>query len=63
MSRGTHSFKQGDLTKALKGMVKAGVPLARVEIGVDGKIVLFAGQPEGHPSINPGSDNEWDAVK
>ncbi|MEY9421136.1 hypothetical protein ABIF69_007578 [Bradyrhizobium japonicum] len=62
MSRGTHSFKQGDLTKAVKGMVKAGVPLARVEI-VDGKIVLFAGQPEQHSPTNLGSDNEWDAVK
>ena len=32
MSRGAHKFKQGDVTKAIKGVVNAGLPVARVEI-------------------------------
>jgi hypothetical protein len=39
MSRGAHSFKQGDVTKAVKGLVKAGATDWRIEI-VKGKITL-----------------------
>jgi hypothetical protein len=46
MSRGPQTFKQGDLTRALKGAVAAGIDVRRVEIGRDGKIVVIAGQPE-----------------
>ena len=42
MSRGAQSFKQGDITKAIKGAVKAGFKVGRFEIE-DGKIVVFAG--------------------
>jgi hypothetical protein len=41
MSRGAHSFRQSDLTKALKAAAKAGVA-ARVEI-VGGRIIVFTG--------------------
>jgi hypothetical protein len=60
MSRGKQSFRQGDVTKAVKAVVKAGVPVGRVEIA-DGKIVVFAGQPEANSTA--GSTNEWDSVK
>ena len=37
MSRGAHSFKQGDLTKGFKAVVKAGARRWRIEIA-EGKI-------------------------
>jgi hypothetical protein len=58
MSRGAQSFKQGDVTKALKGAVNAGLKIRRVEIDKTGKIILFTGAA-GEPT----SANEWDDVK
>ena len=45
MSRGPQSFKSGDVTKAIKAMVAAGVSVGRVEISPDGRIVLIAATP------------------
>lgn len=45
MSRGAQSFKQTELTKVAKAMVKAGVKDWRIEI-VPGKIVVIAGMAE-----------------
>jgi hypothetical protein len=58
MSKGQHTFKQGDVTKALKGAVNAGLSVQRVEIDREGKIVLIAGRPG-----QPDEVNEWDSVK
>jgi hypothetical protein len=58
MSRGAHKFKQGDVTKAIKGFVNAGLAVKRVEIE-SWKIVVFAGRPDNHPA----SANEWDDVQ
>jgi hypothetical protein len=58
MSKGQHTFKQGDVTKALKGAVNAGMSVKRVEIDRDGKIVVITGRP-GQPI----EENEWDSVK
>ena len=40
MSRRQQTFKQRDVTKALKATVKAGIAVGRVEIDKDGKIVI-----------------------
>jgi hypothetical protein len=60
MSKGQHTFKQGDFTKALKGAVNAGLNVKRAEIDKKtGNIVLqFTG---GDPPSS--SANEWDDVK
>jgi hypothetical protein len=58
MSRGAHTFKQGDITKAIKGAVNAGLSVKRVEI-VDGKIIVFAGRPDDKQD----AANEWDGVQ
>ena len=42
MSRGTQTFRQADLTKALKGAAAAGIDVGRVEIDKAGKIVVVA---------------------
>jgi hypothetical protein len=59
MSRGAHTFKQCDVTKAIKGAVNAGLVVKRVEIE-DGKIVVFAGRPDDRFTT---STNEWDNVR
>lgn len=47
-------FREADVKRAAAGVMRAGVPIARVEIDPDGKIVIIAGQPqEGRES------NEW----
>ena len=56
MSRGAHKFKQADVTKALKGAVKAGLAVKRVEIDREGKIIVFTGRPDEAP-------NDWDDVR
>ena len=58
MSRGAHKFKQGDVTKAIKGAVNAGLAVKRIEIE-GGKIVVFAGRPDN----KLGPANEWDDVQ
>jgi len=61
MSRGRHAFKQGDVTKAVRGAVKAGVSVSRVEIDKKtGNIILFTGA--GVVGEAP-TGNEWDDVR
>jgi hypothetical protein len=60
MSRGTQTFRQGDVTKALKGAQNAGLEVQRVEIEA-GKIIVFAGRPDSR-SLGR-SVNEWDDVR
>jgi hypothetical protein len=62
MSRGAHSFKQGDVTKAVKGMVEAGVNVARVEIAL-GRIIVFAGEPEAAAPLTDDLDRELAALE
>jgi hypothetical protein len=56
MSRGAHTFKQTDVTKAVKGVVKAGVKAGRVDI-VPGKISVFFGETEA-PAPQSNDANE-----
>ena len=58
MFRSAQSFKQGDVTKAIKGAVKADFKVGRFEIE-DGKISVFAGDAEAKVEPDP---NEWDDV-
>jgi hypothetical protein len=60
MSRGTCTFKQTDVTKAVKAVVAAGVEVARVEVDKDGRIVVIAGKPIA-ASDGEGT-NEWDRI-
>ena len=46
MSRGPLTFKQQDVTRALKAARAAGTVVAKVEINRDGKIVLSIGEPD-----------------
>ncbi len=62
MSRGAQAFRQGDVTKAIKATVNAGLPVQRVEIDMlAGKIVVIPGDPSD--SAATADANEWDTVK
>lgn len=62
MSRGQQTFKQSDVTKALKATVKAGIAVERIEIDKNGKIVVVTARPEDAANkVKPGK-NEWDEV-
>jgi predicted aspartyl protease len=62
MSRRQHTFKQSDVTKALKATVKAGIAVGRVEIDKEGKIVIVPARPEDAADQEKPGNNEWDGV-
>jgi hypothetical protein len=49
MSRAPSTFRQQDVTKAVKAVAAAGVHIARVEIDKAGKIVIIAKDLCGGP--------------
>jgi hypothetical protein len=67
MSRGPQSFKQADITKALKAAKKAGFTVQRVEVrNKDGSVLRFEASAgpldeRAGPQDDPGP-NEWDGI-
>jgi hypothetical protein len=45
MTRSANNFRQSDVTRAVRGALKAGMTVRGVEIANDGKISIFAGSP------------------
>jgi hypothetical protein len=43
MSRGPQTFRQGDVTRAVRAVVAAGVSVAKVEVDKDGRIIVVVG--------------------
>jgi hypothetical protein len=54
MARGPCTFRQRDVTAAIRAALDAGVQVARVEVNADGKIVMIIGK------IAETAKNEWD---
>jgi hypothetical protein len=50
-TRGACKFKQCDVIRAVNAVAKAGVPITRIEISPDGKIVIATG-----PDTQQGDD-------
>lgn len=61
MSRGPATFRQRDLTAAVKGAVAGGLDIAKVEIDKAGKITLTTGKPNERGEPEETSDDWADA--
>lgn len=59
MARASCTFRQRDLSAAIKAVVAAGEKVLRIEIGKSGTIVLFT-DADAHAQAGP-AFNEWDA--
>jgi hypothetical protein len=57
MARNSLAFKQTDLMRALKAFRAAEVPVAKIEVHKDGKIIVIPGAPR---KDDPTEANEWD---
>jgi len=51
------AFRQGDLTKAVRAVVAAGLRVAGVKVTADGHIEVVTGEDK-----DPGRENEWDRL-
>ena len=60
MSRGPQTFRQLDVTKAVKGAIAAGVEVLRVEVDKTGRIIVVTAQ--GDENRNPPDPNSWDTL-
>jgi hypothetical protein len=59
-ARTPSTFRQQDVTRAVKAVVAAGVGIGRVEIDKTGKITIIAAGAEPHDEGR--EPNEWDRV-
>jgi hypothetical protein len=55
MARAPSTFRQADVTKAVKGVRAAGVDIVRVEVARDGRIVIVT---EAQPAMQEDLDRE-----
>jgi hypothetical protein len=53
MSRRPTTVTQTEIKRAVKGVVDAGVEVARVEVEKDGRIVVIAGKPSTSEILEP----------
>jgi hypothetical protein len=62
MTRQPSTFRQRDLTAAIKAARAAGVEVSRIEIDKAGKIVIVVGKPLAAEEDAAQGTNEWDDV-
>lgn len=61
MARARCTFRQTDATRAARAVLAAGLPVKRVEIDKEGKIVVVVGKEgDEEPAVGDMSPNEWD---
>ena len=58
MARAPSTFRQQDVTRAVKAVAAAGVHIARVEIDKSGKIVIIT----ANTTDRKREANEWDRI-
>jgi hypothetical protein len=61
MARAPSTFRQQDVTRAVKAVAAAGVDIARIEIDKAGKIVIVA-STGAEPGEGRAEGNEWDHI-
>jgi hypothetical protein len=57
MSRGPQTFRQRDMTRAVRAVAAAGMSVAKVEVDKDGRIIVVVGEAD---KTKPDKHNEWD---
>lgn len=62
MSRGPQTFRQRDVTAALKAAKAAGCEVARIEVGKDGRIIVILATGKEKPLDEICRQNEWDEI-
>jgi hypothetical protein len=61
MARAPSTFRQQDVTRAVKAVSAAGVHIARIEIDKAGKIVIITAEATNQPG-EIAEGNEWDRI-
>ena len=61
MARGPCTFRQRDLTRAVKAVIAAGLHVAGVKISPQGMIEVVTGAESAQDPVAQG-ENEWDRV-
>jgi hypothetical protein len=56
MARAPSKVTQVDITRAVKGVVAAGVAVLRVEVDIDGRIIVIAGKPPNAAVVDTPED-------
>ncbi|HKD25937.1 MAG TPA: hypothetical protein VKC66_08445 [Xanthobacteraceae bacterium] len=62
MARAPSKFRQGDITRAVKGAIAAGVEVREILVDTDGKIRVIARKPDDPARGHLEEANEWDSV-
>jgi hypothetical protein len=61
-TRARCTFRQKDVTRALRATIAAGIEVQRIDIDKDGKISVFTGKLPESPRGGGDQHNEWDTV-
>jgi hypothetical protein len=61
MARVPSTFRQQDVTRAVKAVAAAGVNITRVEIDKSGKIIIITADAAGR-TREATETNEWDSI-
>ena len=60
MARGPCTFRERDVTRAIRGVEAAGKKIRKVEVDKDGKVVIVIAQDDDDAAVDS-EKNEWDA--
>jgi hypothetical protein len=59
MSRAKCAFTKAAISRAVRAVVDAGVPVTRVEVDGTGKIIVFVGKPGEQTGIETNDFDVW----